>query len=68
MANLILRNHEIEKEVCEALNLPEYTVGFDLHAHAGEIWTITVEYAPTKEQAKKLIPILKKFKLVEIEE
>ncbi|MCA1857439.1 hypothetical protein LE190_16115 [Massilia oculi] len=42
---MILGQH-IGKELCDALSLPKYTIGFTLRARVGELVTIECEYVP----------------------
>lgn len=60
----ILGQH-IGKELCNALGLPKYTIGFTLHARVGEVVTVECEYVPEQSVATgSFVPALAKYHLV----
>jgi hypothetical protein len=64
--NFITGHHKASAEICEALGLKTDRVKkIDLHIAANSIATVEVEMYLEVENGEKLIPILKKFRLVE---
>jgi len=58
---------KIGKEIQDALGLKATRI-IDIHLPFDDISTITVEYLPDEEDLERIIPILKKYKIVPIEE
>ena len=55
----------VEAEICEALGLKN-VIDFDLKMDVKDGTSITIKYRPDEGDLKKLVPILKKYKLVEL--
>lgn len=58
---------EAAKELCDALGL-KHVRRLNLHIAVGEVAVITAEFFPEINNIKQVPAILKKYKLVEIEE
>lgn len=57
---------QVGREICEALGLPMGRVTkIDLHFHAREIVTATVEFQPELDQLEKAITVLRRYELHE---
>ena len=67
MANLMTRNSQTAKEICDALGL-KHVRKLDIHMAINEVMTVTAEYFPEVDGVKQFIPVLKKFELVEIKD
>lgn len=67
--SMVSGKHPVCLEICEALGLKfKHIRKLDLHMAYNEIVTVSVEYNPEEEGVKRLIPILKKFNLVDAPE
>ena len=60
-------HHKIADEICRALGI-EHATSLDIHMATNEIVTCTVTYHADEKDMVKLPTLLKKFKLVPIEE
>jgi len=63
----ITGHHKIADEICKALGV-EHAVSLDIHMAVNEIVTCTVKYNSDVKDMEKLPALLKKFKLVPIED
>lgn len=57
----------IEKEICDALGLRNVSK-LDIHFEVGKIATCEAVFMPEIDGVKQLVPILKKFELIEKKE
>ena len=64
---LVTGNMKLAKEICDALGIKNCK-RLDLHMAYDEIFTATVEFYPEIDGIEQMVPILKKFKLVAIED
>ena len=55
----------VAKEICDALGLKK-VINLHLIMELGSIFKIEAEYCPDEKELKKLVPILKKYRLEEI--
>lgn len=61
---MILGQH-LGKELCDALGLPKYTIGFTLRARVGEPVTVECEYVPEdRVEARDFTAALARYNLV----
>ncbi len=61
---IITGRDEVCTEICEALGL-KHVRKLNLHMGIDEIVTVEAEFYPEIDGVKQLVPILKKFELVE---
>lgn len=61
---IVTGKNKVCKEICEALGLKNARK-LDLHMVYDKVVTVTAEFYPEEDGIKKLIPILKRFNLVE---
>lgn len=55
------------RELCQALGLKEVT-NIEIKVPLKEVPTVKVEMYLTKEQAEAMLPVMRKYKLIPIEE
>jgi len=67
MSSLVSGHHKFCQEICEALGL-KHVRKLDLHMAFDEIVTVTIQFYPEEEGVKKLVPVLKKYNLIETKE
>lgn len=61
---MILGQH-LGQQLCDALDLPKYTIGFTLRARVGELVTIECEYVPEDRlQTGRILSELAQYNLV----
>jgi hypothetical protein len=58
---------KLAKEICDAFGL-KYVRKLDIHMAYNEIFTVTAEFYPEIDGIRQMVPILKKFELVEIQD
>ena len=68
MSSLVSGHHKFCQEICEALGLPKHCRSLELNMRYDSLATVKVEYYPEEEGIRRLIPILKKYYLLEIQE
>jgi hypothetical protein len=67
MAGKIIATYQIGNEICDALGL-EHVVDADISLHLDGIPQVTVTYFPNEEHLKAALKIIKKFKIVPLDE
>ena len=60
-------NHAIGKEICDALGLKE-VVDCDISLHLGDAAKVTVTYFPDREHIIDALAVVKKYKLVPMDD
>jgi len=60
-------HHKIAAEICDALGI-KHARSLDIHMGVNELVTCTVKFEAQDTDMAKLPPLLKKFKLVPIED
>jgi len=67
MSKLMSGNNMIAKEICDALGL-KHATRLDFHMAVDDIATVTAVFYPEVDGVKQLPAIMKKFKLVPIDD
>lgn len=62
----MVTGHKIGKEIADALGI-KHCRKLDIHIHTDEIVTVEAEFYPEIDGIKQLVPILKRYELVEKE-
>lgn len=61
--------NELGKAICESLGLDRRRVtGINIYLHVGCAALVDVEYFPDDKNLAQIVPVLKKYKIVPVEE
>lgn len=64
--SIVDSHHPVTKEICEALGIKR-AIDFKLIMKLGEKVRVETTFLPDEDQLKKMVPVLKKYRLEEEE-